>query len=331
MSLPLTPQCEAILADIQSADASVAAFTIVSPVLPPEQRIAAALAAATPAAVADDRTPRPFAPRTNTLNALGDEAVEQPAEANGRSAVAFVLPHPATNSPADPPAALPENRPLSVDNPTSKRDQPSASDPPPSVLDSAAASDHYGIGWRPRWSERTAAGLPADAAPLTIANNGPSTAIDVPTPVAVGGAETASTDSDLDASLSSLATRSLLARWLAADATSALELERELARRGFGRLPAELVEQLLSPDVEARRSLVADLLAQPGVDARPWLVLLAGDEAAEVRLSAVSVMATSNDPQLIEEAWQVVLHDRDPRIANLAPRLRARQGSRQPH
>ena len=74
---------------------------------------------------------------------------------------------------------------------------------------------------------------------------------------------------------------------------------------------------------------MTDLLAQPGVDARPWLVLLSDDEEADVRLAAVTVMATSNDPQLIEQAWQVVLHDRDPRIANLAPRLRARQSGRQ--
>jgi hypothetical protein len=36
-------------------------------------------------------------------------------------------------------------------------------------------------------------------------------------------------------------------------------------------------------------------------------------------------MATSDDAQLIEKAWQVSIRDRDPRIAGLAGRLRERR------
>jgi hypothetical protein len=36
-------------------------------------------------------------------------------------------------------------------------------------------------------------------------------------------------------------------------------------------------------------------------------------------------MATSNDAELIEKAWQAAIRDRDPRIADLAGRLRERR------
>ena len=51
----------------------------------------------------------------------------------------------------------------------------------------------------------------------------------------------------------------------------------------------------------------------------------ADDEDVDVRLVAVTIMATSNDRQLIEKAWQVAIRDHDPRIAGLAERLRTRR------
>jgi hypothetical protein len=39
----------------------------------------------------------------------------------------------------------------------------------------------------------------------------------------------------------------------------------------------------------------------------------------------LTIMATSDDPLLLDKAWQVALHDRDPRIAGLAERLRERR------
>jgi hypothetical protein len=102
-----------------------------------------------------------------------------------------------------------------------------------------------------------------------------------------------------------------------------------LTYRGFGRLSGRLVEQLFSDDVEDRLRLVDDVLTAPGIDARPWLVLLADDDEADVRLLALTIMATSDDPTLLDKAWQVALHDRDPRIAGLAERLRERRDTAQ--
>jgi len=119
--------------------------------------------------------------------------------------------------------------------------------------------------------------------------------------------------------------RTLLHQWLQADGTAVLPIEQELTRRGFGRLTERLVRQLFTENCEERLRLVDDVLTEPGVDARPWLMLLAEDQNADVRLLAVTIMATSNDAALLEKAWQVSLHDRDPRVAGLAGRLRERR------
>ncbi|MEX2093686.1 MAG: hypothetical protein WD971_13465 [Pirellulales bacterium] len=120
--------------------------------------------------------------------------------------------------------------------------------------------------------------------------------------------------------------RSLLARWLSESGQPKQQIERELQRRGFGRLRADVVRVALSDDHASRVQLVHDVLDTPGVGGKAWLMLLAEDADAEVRLSAVTVMSTSHDAELLEKAWQVALHDHDPRVADLAERLRDRRG-----
>jgi hypothetical protein len=129
--------------------------------------------------------------------------------------------------------------------------------------------------------------------------------------------------------LAGVTSRELLRRWLEADGEEVLPVETELTRRGFVRLSARLVEPLFSNDAEERLRLVDDVLTEPGIDARPWLVLLADDANADVRLLAVTIMATSDDATLIEKAWHVSIRDRDPRIAGLAGRLRERRNTAQ--
>ncbi|MEO7404606.1 MAG: hypothetical protein ABIU95_13140 [Burkholderiales bacterium] len=121
-------------------------------------------------------------------------------------------------------------------------------------------------------------------------------------------------------------TRQLLSRWLASKGEETQFVAHDLATRGFKRLPKRLVEQCLSNNVDDRLHLVDDVLKEPGVDARPWLILLSDDESAEVRLMVVTIMATSDDKTLVEKAWQVAIRDRDPRIADMASRLRERRG-----
>ncbi len=123
--------------------------------------------------------------------------------------------------------------------------------------------------------------------------------------------------------------RKLLERWLDARGSEAVALEEELASRGFGRLSARLVQKLVAHAPAERLQLVDEVLVEPGIDARPWLIVLADDADADVRLLAVTVMATSGDAMLLEKAWEVAINDHDPRIADLASRLRERRDTQQ--
>jgi hypothetical protein len=133
----------------------------------------------------------------------------------------------------------------------------------------------------------------------------------------------------IDTPLASVDSRKLLQRWLLADGDNSLRIEQELARRGFKRLSRRIVQRLFSSRPAERLQFVDDVLAEPGLDARPWLDLLAEDRDADLRLAAVTIMATSNDAVLMEKAFQAAIHDRDPRIAGLAQRIRERRAPSQ--
>ena len=126
-------------------------------------------------------------------------------------------------------------------------------------------------------------------------------------------------------SLTSIESRDLLRAWLAAENGGRQLINRELARRGFGKLSKHLVEQFFSDDPQERMRLVDKVLAQIGGGSEAWLVLLSGDSDADVRLFAVTFMATSNNAALVEKAWQAAIRDHDPRVADLAGRLRERR------
>jgi hypothetical protein len=187
--------------------------------------------------------------------------------------------------------------------------------------------------WRTSWSHpifRTAPARPINAPPVGAASR--ATLEGETSPPRQGGPTPQSPPTDPDAAKPPLAgapSRELLRRWLDAEGSEVFPLEVELTRRGFGRLSARLVEPLFSADLEDRLALVDDVLTEPGVDARPWLMLLSDDANADVRLLTVTIMATSNDAELVEKAWQVAIRDQDPRIAGLAGRLRERRTSTQ--
>ena len=117
----------------------------------------------------------------------------------------------------------------------------------------------------------------------------------------------------------------VVANWIASENGDTQPIERELARRGFGKLSKPLVRQFFSENPQDRMRLVDNVLAQPGGGSEAWLLLLAGDADPDVRLFAVTFMATSNNAALVEKAWQAAIRDHDPRVADLAGRLRERR------
>jgi hypothetical protein len=179
--------------------------------------------------------------------------------------------------------------------------------PIPKPADSAA---------RPKWPEPVFRILPA--VPINGRASDKSTAKTNGAPLKIKVIET-------QPLIHAKSTQQLLQAWQDASANQRPAIEEELAGRGFKHLPPKLVRQFLSDDFAERSRVVDTVLTEPNVDARPWLLLLAEDESADVRLLAITVMATSDDVVLVEKAWQTAVHDRDPRIADLAGRLRDRR------
>lgn len=142
------------------------------------------------------------------------------------------------------------------------------------------------------------------------------------------GSPGAGADSQGASALGTYSTRELLERWRTAGGDEHRDVERQLASRGFKHLSPALVQQYLSTD-DSRSHIVDAVLKLPGPEVRPWLFLLADDEDADVRLLAVTVMATSSDRALIEKAWQISIRDQDPRIADLSAHLRERRAATQ--
>lgn len=116
-------------------------------------------------------------------------------------------------------------------------------------------------------------------------------------------------------------TVAVIRRLHAQDPHDAAEAQAELKRRGFGEREIALARQLSDPDPQTRRRLVRQLPGLAGLDAAPWLVELSRDADAEVRWTALTLLATTNDPALLDRVAELVRGDPDPRIQRLAERL----------
>jgi len=93
-------------------------------------------------------------------------------------------------------------------------------------------------------------------------------------------------------------------------------LPDELSDLDLSEVEVALFGELLSP-IAARRRNVAEML--PGlrsIDNRRWLKLLAFDDDAEVRLTALTLLATTGDPALISFARSRAARDSDDRVRN---------------
>jgi len=116
-------------------------------------------------------------------------------------------------------------------------------------------------------------------------------------------------------------TLAVVRRLQAQDPRDAAEARAELKRRGFADREVALARQLSDPDPHVRRRLVRLLPEIAGLDAVPWLVELSRDADADVRWTALTLLATTQDPALLRRVGELVRGDPDPRIQRLAERL----------
>ena len=97
--------------------------------------------------------------------------------------------------------------------------------------------------------------------------------------------------------------------------------ESELKRRDFDPLQMAIAKRIYHPEVEARLELVRQLPDIPGVGATNWLLRMAEDESEEVRLAAITLLATGTDPQLLDHVESIARQDSSERIRNQAALL----------
>lgn len=85
------------------------------------------------------------------------------------------------------------------------------------------------------------------------------------------------------------------------DAADVAVAEKELTRRGYKQVHLALARQLTDPDTAVRLKLVQSLPRARGIDPRPWLLHLSEDPDESVRTAALSILRTSQDPELLQK------------------------------
>ena len=83
----------------------------------------------------------------------------------------------------------------------------------------------------------------------------------------------------------------------------------------------ELARRLADPDPQVRKQLVRVLPQLQAVDPTAWLLRLCEDVDAEVRLEAMTLLATSGNPALLAQVRKLARQDSNPRIRQLAEQL----------
>ncbi len=115
------------------------------------------------------------------------------------------------------------------------------------------------------------------------------------------------------ADIGKLPVRDVIGMLNSADDGQCSQIQAELMRRGFTPVDLALARRLADANIQRRKELANFLPSLPGVDAKPWLMWLSRDESLEVRLAAATVMATSEDPEML--AWVRELASSDSQIA----------------
>jgi len=126
---------------------------------------------------------------------------------------------------------------------------------------------------------------------------------------------------DIRDALKSVDVLDLMRRLRADDGDQRADARRELVRRGFSEVDLELARQLFSSDAEARKQLARAVPRLSSVDAAQWLMWLALDPQPDVRLAAMTTLATTGDPALLDRVSVLVRNDRDPQIQALAEQI----------
>ncbi len=126
----------------------------------------------------------------------------------------------------------------------------------------------------------------------------------------------ASSASMAEAPLAVYDTRSVLGLLNSEDLSLRNHAITELRRRNMSDTELNLAFQVVNPEIEVRRSLVASLGQRTDIDPRPWLLWLAEDPAREIRLEAISRLGTLDDPDIESSLRSLLSNERDTVVAS---------------
>jgi hypothetical protein len=118
-----------------------------------------------------------------------------------------------------------------------------------------------------------------------------------------------------------LSDRQLMAQLEAASRFEAAAMRKILAGRGYSDEMLTLTRELGKLPAPERLEAIERAATLPTSDARLLLRWFLADDDAEVRLQALTTLATSGDPKMAEIARRCAVEDADPRVADLASKL----------
>jgi hypothetical protein len=88
----------------------------------------------------------------------------------------------------------------------------------------------------------------------------------------------------------------------------------ELVKRGLSNEEIRVANQLASPVVDVRLGLLESIVNRTDLDPRPWLLWLAEDPQREVRMRAVTTLATMNDASIRQSLQHRLTQEHDPTV-----------------
>jgi hypothetical protein len=232
---------------------------------------------------------------------------------------------PSPQQPSTPPPVLePPPPPRMADQADDARPlaELSVLEPPPASAGTATANRNVGNAVAPVNPLRrpgAAAAAPAEPAPDVEApwpadagSAPPPAIVDVPSPQELRR---------LTQALRELSDRDLAARAEASDKYEALASRRLLRHRGYSESLIEFTRRLERMPAAERRAAIGRAASLPAAEVRRLLRWFVADADAEVRLQALTLLATTGDPKLPEIARRRAAEDDDPRVAELATKL----------
>ncbi len=111
-------------------------------------------------------------------------------------------------------------------------------------------------------------------------------------------------------------------KWLASPHTAMRQKARaELVSRGIGETEISIATQIAAGDTPTKLALIDAISRSDQIDPRPWLFMMLGDENRQVKLRAISVLATMKDAYVDQRLQSQLASEPDTKVASQIRRV----------